>query len=614
MARNLRPLDVFPITTRTLEVLRVVDVTPGMRRVTLGGAELAAHTAENGYPVAAFRSHGFDDEFKVLLKHPDAEIALGPTQADGLLNWPRGDEHLVVRTYTVRRWDEAAGELDVDFVIHGLGPATTWAKTVRPGERVQIAGPKMSAGHPEGADWVLIAGDETALPAIGRWLEEWPEGVRAQVFIEVSEHSHEQELAQPEGVEITWLSRDGAEAGSTTLLFDAIRSAEWWDGTAFAWVAGEALTLTPIRRWLRNERGLEKQHLDVTGYWRLQQVVVSTADETQVDLDATEDEGETLHELGEIVPGFALRVAATIGLADAFGNEAKSTEQLAELMGASPAGLGRLLRYLESIGIVEFAEGDAYQLTRVGRGLENEHLVEHLDLEGPVAHRELSAMLALLDAVRDPDATHPGNAYDEAETAEPQRLQARLEHDAEDGVYVVGAVAEVLALPERATMAIAGTDAVGFAQAIVRTHEGVSATVVAAPSEIEAFRKIHRPSERISYEAGSVLHARSTPTDAVLLADSLRRLPDADAVHVLREAAASVSEGGSVILFSEPLDTDLAFDHDYEEDLILFALHRGALRTHEQHLELFASAGLPVPDQQTVGWGYSLYSVTPTRR
>ncbi|MGO3147681.1 MAG: SIP domain-containing protein [Leucobacter sp.] len=614
MARSLRPLDVFPITTRTLEVLRVTDVTPGMRRVTLGGAELSAHIAANGYPVAAFRSDGFDDEFKILLKHPDAEVAVGPTQADGILNWPRGDEHLLLRTYTVRHWNPAAREIDVDFVIHGLGPATTWATTVTPGECVQIAGPKMSAGHPEGADWTLIAGDETALPAIGRWLEQWPEGAKAQVFIEVAEAQHRQELPEPPGVEITWLTRDGAEAGTTTLLFDAIRAAQWWEGTTFAWLAGEALTLTPIRRWLRNERGLDKQQLDVTGYWRRQNVVVSAEDATQVDLAATGDDEETLHTLGEIVPGFALRVAATIGLAEAFGVRERSLDELAAHTGVPTAGLKRLLRYLESIGVVEFAEGGAFQLSEVGRGLENEHLSEHLNLDGSIAHREVTAMLGLLEAIRNPEAEPAGPSYAESERDDPRRLAKRLEHDAEDGVYVVGALAETITLPEHGRIAILGTDGVGFAQSIVRKYPGVAATVVAAPSEIEVLSTLHRPHKRIRYEAGSLLQARSEQYDAVLLVDAFRELPEADAVHALREAAASVGSSGQVWLFSEPLDIDLAFDHDYEEDLIVFVLHRGALRTSEEHLALFEAAGLPVPAQHTVGWGYSLYSVSPGDR
>lgn len=128
MARSLRPIQILPITTRFLEVIRTEAVTPGMQRVTLGGEQLKAHTAENGFPVQQFISDGFDDEFKVLIKHPDVDVAVGPTQADRVLNWPRGDKHMLLRTYTVRDWRPDAGdhgELDVDFVVHGVGPATS---------------------------------------------------------------------------------------------------------------------------------------------------------------------------------------------------------------------------------------------------------------------------------------------------------------------------------------------------------------------------------------------------------------------------------------------------------------------------------------------------------
>lgn len=265
--RSKRPWTYYPITTRELVVLRTADVTPGMRRVTLGGPGLTAHTAPSGQPVDAFRSDGFDDEFKLFLRHPEEEAALVPTQLAGVLDWPR-HPHLVARTYTVRRWDPEAGELDVDLVLHGDGPAAEWARTVQPGEPIQVAGPKMSGAHPVDVDWCLVIADETGLPAVGRWLEDFPSGARAQVFLEVAEESHRQELPQPDGVEITWLVRAGAPAGTTTLLLDAVRAADWWPGEVFAWAAGEALTLAPIRRWLRQEKQLDREHLDITGYWR----------------------------------------------------------------------------------------------------------------------------------------------------------------------------------------------------------------------------------------------------------------------------------------------------------------------------------------------------------
>ncbi len=609
MPRNLRPIEAFPITTRFLEVIRSVDVTPGMRRVTLGGAELAAHTAVNGYPVGAFRSEGFDDEFKILLKHPDAAEAVGPAQADGVLDWPREDPHMVLRTYTVRRWDPVRGEIDVDFVRHGVGPATSWAYRVQPGERVQVAGPKMSMGHPDGADWTLIAGDETALPAIGRWLEQWPKGARAQVFIEVAESAHRQELAVPPGVDITWLSRDGAEPGTTTLLFDAIRDAAWPEGRVFAWVAGEALTLVPIRRWLRQEKGLDKEQVEVTGYWRRQAVVVSAEDASMPDFDATGNDAQRLHELSEIAPGFALRVAATIGLALAFDRRDRTVAELADATGADPEALGKLLRYLEAIGVTERLADGRYRLTDLGRQLEDDRVSEALDAEGPVAHRELGGLLSLLSAVRTGVGDYPrwfGEAFARREEAEPARLAGRLEQETERAVYMAGAVASALTLPAGASVTVTGRGPGSFAEAIVQRHPGTRVELLGSASELRVLQGLH--SDRVGYAPGSIREPLAGRAHAVLLADALRSLPDADAVDALRGAAASIGEGGQVLLFTQPLNPELADDHAYEDDLIEFALHGGGLRTHEEHLALFAAAGLAEPARTTVGWGYTLYT------
>lgn len=605
MARNMRPLEVFPITTRTLDVVRVAHVTPGMIRVTLSGAQLAAHTAANGFPVAAFRSDGFDDEFKLILKHPDVEVAVGPTQDDGQLNWPRGDEHLVSRTYTVRRWDVQAQELDIDVVVHGLGPATRWARTVQPGEQIQIAGPKMSAGHPEGADWVLIAGDETALPAIARWLDEWPDGVRAQVFIEIADDTHRQELAERAGVDVTWLSRDGAEAGTGSLLFDALQAAPWWEGAPFAWVAGESLTLTPIRRWLRNDRGLEKHQIDVTGYWRRQEVVVREDDASMIDLEATHDEEEALHHLGEIVPGFALRVAGTIGLAPAFDGAPQTLAVLAERTSTAPTALAKVLRYLGSLGVVEKPTPDSYALTGMGRALENDHLAEHFDLGGYVAQRELAAMLNLLEVVRGQEAhiALPGSATDTNSAV----IDERLSQAAHDGRYVAGPVADALTIPADARVLITGVDAPGLAEAIVRRQPDLHIDIVAAPSEISLFATMYAADDRVSYVPGSLLHAQERIYDVALLAEAVKSATDDDAVHMIAMAVASTKPGGRLVIFSETLDTELADDEDYAEDLILLGSTGGGLRTHDEHVSLFAAAGVNGAERVTIGWGYTLY-------
>lgn len=609
MARSLRPIEVFPITTRRLEVLRVADVTPGMRRVTLGGEQLQAHEADNGYPVGAFRSDGVDDEFKLMFKHPDLDEAMGPTQADGVLNWPR-DPKLLMRTYTVRRWDPVAGELDVDFVRHGVGPASSWSYRVQPGETIQIAGPKSSSPHPVGADWTLLAGDETALPAIGRWLEHWPAGARGQVFVEVAEDSHRQDLDVPEGVEVTWLSRDGAAPGTTTVLFDAIRAADWWDGKVFAWVAGETLTLTPIRRWLRNEKGLPKDQVEVTGYWRRQEVAASEADASLPDFEATEDERDRFHDLTEIAPGFALRVAATIGLAAAFDAQPRTIAELSAKTGADPVGLGKLVRYLTTLDVATDLGDGRFELTGTGRELEDDHNIEELDLGGVHAQRELAGMLALLAAVRTgsgDDAQRFGAGFEQRVLGDSALLTERIEHEAEKAVYFAGALATKAPMSGLSTIVVSGEASGSYAHALVEAYPGLRATVVGTPSEIEVLARIHGEHERVTYTVGSMLEARPEPVDAVLFAGGFDELPHADAVHLLRTAAGGLAEGGRILLFADLLD-ELSDEHDFEDDLITFALHGGGRRDHDEHVALFSAAELAVPERTTVGWGLTLYS------
>lgn len=330
MPATIRPTSIYPVTTRKLQVLRTRDVTPGMRRVTVGGPALAAHTAQNGMPVAAFRSEGFDDEFKLVLPSPETGELIVPTQGDGRLTWP-GDSFAGTRTYTVRRWDPEAGEIDIDVVKHGTGPATTWAYTCREGEDIHIAGPKISHGHPD-CEWLLIAGDETALPAIGRWLEEMPPGTRAQVFIEVASAERVQDLPTRADAAITWLDRCGAPAGTTSLLFDAIRAADWPSDDVFAWVAGEALTLAPIRRWLRGEKGLDKTQVEVTGYWRRSGEADGADAVAAPDVDAR----HVLHDLLDLTPGISARVAVTTGVIAALTSGPATAPVIAAQPNSSP--------------------------------------------------------------------------------------------------------------------------------------------------------------------------------------------------------------------------------------------------------------------------------------
>ncbi|MEV6599792.1 siderophore-interacting protein [Actinoplanes sp. NPDC051346] len=247
----------YDLTPRLLQVRAARRVTPNLVRVTLGGAALAG-----------FQGPAPADHVKVFFPIGDADLPLMPTLGpDGLVPPPAGSPRPVYRDYTIRAHRPEDDEIDLDFVIHGEGPASTWAERASPGQSVGVLGPRGSVLVPRDLDWYLIAGDETALPAIARWLEQLPAGCRVLAYIEVADAAEEQELAYAADVSLTWLHRDGAEPGTTSLLFDAIAAAELPSGDGFAWVAGEATTLKPIRRHLRG-LGLHPETVDVDGYWK----------------------------------------------------------------------------------------------------------------------------------------------------------------------------------------------------------------------------------------------------------------------------------------------------------------------------------------------------------
>lgn len=421
----------YPASARFLQVLRVQDVTDGMRRVTLGGPQLAAHTADNGYVVPEFRSDNFDDSIKLILPQAPGDKPVGPTQRDRKLDWPAKSSSSPRRTYTVRRFNSQHGELDVDFVLHGSGPATSWASQAQPGDILQIAGPKSTSSQPQGADWILAAGDATALPALSRWLEEWPAGQRGKFFILVNEHSHRQQLPCPDGVEITWLFRSDGHT-----LYDAISTTDWWDGEVFAWVAGESASLKPIRRWLQEAKGLRKHQMHFSGYWKSRTKHYSTpprrAPETLASPSAhtaTTNTAEpaqlTPHEgghsgngtstrntqaefaaLSDLTAAFAIRTAVTVGLGTTLATAPRDVHELAAATNTQPAGLEKLLAYLETLDLVFRAAPAQWQLTASGRILAEDATVEQLSDNNQRNQAALTGLVHLRTALV--DGYHPG--------------------------------------------------------------------------------------------------------------------------------------------------------------------------------------------------------------
>ena len=168
------------------------------------------------------------------------------------------------------RIDVAKGEVDIDFVLHGGDgmPGARFAAEAAPGEIVGMTGPGGGTAGP--ADWYLLAGDETALPAIGRIVESLPAGVHAVVRIEVDGGEDEQRLASAASLDIRWLHREGVAPGCSDLLVDAVRSVAWpTDGrSTFAWAGCEQRGFRAIRNHLRKDRRLSREQHLAAAYWR----------------------------------------------------------------------------------------------------------------------------------------------------------------------------------------------------------------------------------------------------------------------------------------------------------------------------------------------------------
>jgi iron complex transport system ATP-binding protein len=310
-----------------LTVVRTEALTSHMRRITLSGADL--------------RGLGTDDgatwDMRIKLFFPADGCAL-PSVGE-LSSHPSGSwreawlatpepERAEQRSYTVRqaRLHQELPELDVDFVLHPggqQGPAARWAEKVRPGDPALMIGPGLAADGETGriefspgqARHILLAGDETALPAIAGILRDLPDGVSVDAMIEIPSAGDAQELECPRGTRISWLARDGRPHGE--LLRDAVGRAvpePWcapgpnvvervlaaaepletgpareilWDtpqyrrmyvdgplvpagdsGSFYAWVAGEAGMVASIRRYLVRECGLNREQVAFMGYWK----------------------------------------------------------------------------------------------------------------------------------------------------------------------------------------------------------------------------------------------------------------------------------------------------------------------------------------------------------
>ncbi len=243
------------LKARLVEVLRTERISPHVVRVCFGGESL--HD---------FVSASFDDHVKLMLPADPNQTPVLPVFGPEGATLPEGATRPVMRDYTPRHVDLQAGELDIEFVLHGDGPAATWAAQARPGQRVGIGGPRGSFVVPPDYDWHLLIGDETALPAIARRLEELPAQTRVLALIETGDAADERVLPSAAQVTVQWMRPGGT--GDDSALARAAASLALPGGDGYAWAAGEGQDIAAVRRVLVGPLGLDKGQVRASAYWK----------------------------------------------------------------------------------------------------------------------------------------------------------------------------------------------------------------------------------------------------------------------------------------------------------------------------------------------------------
>jgi NADPH-dependent ferric siderophore reductase len=219
----------------SLTVVGAEDIAPRMRRVQLTGPELAEFSPRPGQEI----------------------ILLLPQQADEPIR----------RHYTIRRFDPTQKLLDVDFVMHGDSPAVRWASAARPGDPLNVMGPRGRITIAPDAEWHLFSGDDAALPAIFAMVQALPAAAKAQVFLEVGDESDRQELVSDADVTLEWLYRRGTRSDESNLLIDCVAAFPLPAGKGHAYLLGETRKVRAERQELI-ARGFDREQISAEGYWR----------------------------------------------------------------------------------------------------------------------------------------------------------------------------------------------------------------------------------------------------------------------------------------------------------------------------------------------------------
>ena len=242
-ARKRRP-------PRRVEVSRIQVLSPAMRRITLCGAEL------EGFPPVGPASY-----IKLIFPEP------GQTEPDRPL--PDGPRAVSMRTYTPLAVRPDRLEIDVDFVLHGEGPASTWAAQARLGQVLYLMGPGPGYLPDSACIEHLLLADDSALPAVETILAALPASARAQVLLEVISDAEQRPLHSAAQLDVTWLVRGTDHRTAGQPLAAALHALGPVGPDTRIYLACEAAAMRRIRQQLIDELGVSRSHIVGRGYWKL---------------------------------------------------------------------------------------------------------------------------------------------------------------------------------------------------------------------------------------------------------------------------------------------------------------------------------------------------------
>lgn len=571
-------LTTHPLVIRCVQVARVTDVTPRMRRVTVHGEQLAPFRAGE-FDLPGFVNEAFDDHIKLIFSRIGDVPGALPVQRAHSIDWPPS-AHREGRDYTPRRWDPSTGELDLDFVMHGDGPAADWARRATPGQDLWFVGPKSSTVIPADVDWFLLAGDESALPAIGHFLDNRPTDAPVRAVIQIAEESARQDLPQRPQDAIEWVtSADRAD------LEVAVRAQSWLPGRPYVWIAGESRSLIPLRRWVRREKQIPPSHTNITGYWHAKG-------------SGTAGPGRPLPTLAALdpTPWLAARAALELNLLEHLGEDPVDVGVLADRTGAAAPGLATLVRYLDTIGLTR-CEGGQVRLGPVGEELVgDEHAGEGFFGQGYQA-RVLPAMLDLAQALRGERSAWEiafGTPLAAQMSTDAELFEERM-HDAESFAFVARAVVASPVWQRAGRVVLSGPGAIVLARAAEQA--GAAGTV-----QVSTERAPHGVMEPLARTEGLTAVAGQARADLVVSSLEVEHRDDEQVVALLGELEA-VADRCLLVEATQrsgPGGTGPGVRHA----LATHAAAGASPRTAGLMEELARRAGWQVVESTNLGWDY----------